>query len=43
MAECRPVGLIWLVFHQSALKDFQDNFYYDVASRHGLMRYGKKR
>ncbi|WP_128922364.1 hypothetical protein [Bradyrhizobium nanningense] len=29
--------------YRSALKDFQDNFYYDVASRHGLARYGKKR
>ena len=29
--------------YRSALKDFQDSFYYDVASRHGLARYGKKR
>lgn len=29
--------------YQSALRGFQDNFYYDVASRHGLARYGEKR
>lgn len=29
--------------YRSALKDFQDNFYYDVASRHALTRHGKKR
>ncbi|MET4341170.1 hypothetical protein ABIC08_002755 [Bradyrhizobium sp. RT9b] len=29
--------------HQAAMKQFQNNFYYDVASRHGLKRLGKKR
>jgi hypothetical protein len=29
--------------HQAAMELFQDTFYYDVASRHGLTRLGKKR
>jgi hypothetical protein len=29
--------------HQGAMRRFQSTFYYEVASRHGLTRYGKRR